>query len=153
MQRVTSDEGKGVRKLQPGDIAGLLGAPKLAILATTFADGTSLLSPVWHGWRDGGFTILIASNDVKARHIRRDPRVSVVVADDKPPYAGIEVRGRATLTPADDPLVLRRIAVRYLGETLGDEFTNLIDITTQAVLRIEPSVVRIWDFADEDIYK
>jgi PPOX class probable F420-dependent enzyme len=143
-----------VRKdLTPEDLAGLLEQPRLAVLATHYPDGTTLLSPVWHEWRDGGFTILVGSNDVKARHIRRDPRVSVVVADDVPPYVGIEVRGRAELRPAEDLVVLRRIAIRYLGEALGNAYTDASDASTQAVMRISPTVVRTWDFADEAIYQ
>jgi PPOX class probable F420-dependent enzyme len=143
-----------VRKnLSPDDLASLLDQPRLAVLATHYADGTTLLSPVWHEWRDGGFMILIGSNDVKARQLRHDPRVSVVLADDLPPYAGIEVRGRADLRPADDLVVLRRIAVRYLGETRGNAYADASDAATTAVLRIVPSVVRTWDFADEAIFK
>ena len=33
------------------------------MLATNYADGTALLSPVWHEWRDGGFTIVIWVDD------------------------------------------------------------------------------------------
>ena len=87
------------KNLTTDDLASLLDQPRLAVLATHYADGTTLLSPVWHEWRDGGFTILVGSNDVKARQMRRDPRVSVVLADDLPPYAGIEVRGQAELRP------------------------------------------------------
>src|SRR5438874_2277506 len=88
-----------VRKnLTPDDLGGLLNQPRCAVLATNYADGTTLLSPVWHEWRDGGFTIVIFDNDAKARHIRRDPRVSVVVADDVPPLAGIEVRACAQVS-------------------------------------------------------
>jgi hypothetical protein len=39
------------------------------VLATNYADGTTLLSPVWFEWRDGGFTIVIFDNDAKAKHI------------------------------------------------------------------------------------
>ena len=142
-----------MRKLQPHDIAPLLEQPRLAVLATAFADGTTLLSPVWHEWRDNGFTIVVGSNDVKARHIRRDARVSVVVADDNPPYAGIEVRGRATLVQAENLEVLRRISVRYLGATKGNAYADGSDAATQSTIRIDATVVRTWDFADEDIYK
>ena len=35
----------------------------------------------------------IGEQDVKARHLRRDPRASIVVAESAPPLRGIEVRG------------------------------------------------------------
>jgi hypothetical protein len=66
------------------ELGGLLEKPLLAILATNYADGTTLLSPVWYEWRDGGFAIVVFEGDMKARHVERDPRVSVVVADAAP---------------------------------------------------------------------
>ncbi len=137
------------KNLTPDDLSDLLNQPRVAVLATSFADGTTLLSPVWHEWRDGGFTILIYANDVKARHIRRDPRVSIVVADELLPYAGIEVRARAEVVPTDGLTTLRRLAVRYLGERRGNAYADGIDPATQATLRIVPGVLRTWDFADE----
>jgi PPOX class probable F420-dependent enzyme len=135
------------------DLAGLLNQPHLAILATNRADGTTLLSPVWHEWRDGGFTIVIFTDDVKGRHIRRDPRVTVVVAEDQPPYGGIEVRGIAELTPCQDLDEARRIAHRYVGQKRGDAWIDLIDVSTQSTLRVVPAVLRTWDFADEAAFQ
>src|SRR5438874_6187809 len=111
------------KNLTPDDLSGLLNQPRCAVLATNYADGTTLLSPVWHEWRDGGFTIVIFDNDAKARHIKRDPRVSVVVADDRPPLAGIEVRGNAEIVPTEPDLAtLRRMAVRYIGPRQGNAY-------------------------------
>jgi PPOX class probable F420-dependent enzyme len=139
------------RNLRPEDLADLLTQPRNAILATHFADGTTLLSPVWHEWSDGGFTILLGAGDVKTRHVRRDPRVSVVVADDRPPYRGLEVRGEAKIgvDASDASTLLRRIAIRYLGDTQGNAYANAGDPSSTAILRVEPGVLRAWDFADE----
>ena len=71
---------------------------------------------MWFEWLHGGFTIVIFDGDVKARHIQRDPRVSVVVADDRVPMGGIEVRAQAQIVPTEPDLAtLRRMAVRYIG--------------------------------------
>src|SRR5438105_10267517 len=129
------------KNLTPDDLRGLLNQPRCAVLATNYADGTTLLSPVWHEWRDGGFTIVIFDNDAKARHIRRDPRVSVVVADDLLPLAGIEVRGTAEIVPTDPDLAaLRRMAVRYIGARRGNAYIDGFDPATQLTLRVVPGV-------------
>ena len=96
----------------PGDLAGLR---VLAILATYRPDGTVLLSPVWHEWRDGGFHVVTISRDVKAAHLRRDPRASIVVCEHSPPYRGVEVGCRAQLRTAGVQDAVKRIASRYLG--------------------------------------
>jgi hypothetical protein len=56
-----------VRKgLTPTDLGDLLDLPRVAVLATYRRDGTVLLSPVWHEWRDDGFNVVTGSGDVKA---------------------------------------------------------------------------------------
>ena len=66
-----------VRKgLTVEDLGDLVDLPLLAVLATYWADGTALLSPVWHEYRDGGFHVCTSGADVKARHLRRDPRAA-----------------------------------------------------------------------------
>jgi hypothetical protein len=69
----------------------------LAVLATYRHDGTVLLSPVWHEWRDGGFHLVTGSRDMKAAHLRRDVRAGIVVCEDWPPngsglWAALAVR-------------------------------------------------------------
>jgi PPOX class probable F420-dependent enzyme len=120
----------------------------VAVLATYRRDGSVLLSPVWHEWRDGGFDVVTGSRGVKARHLRRDPRASIVVCDDAPPYRGLELRGTALLEPLDDPETVRRIAIRYLGPEAGGRYA---EETTgdDLLIRLEPGGLRGWDFADD----
>ena len=134
------------KDLTPDELGDLLELPLVAVLATYRRDGTVLLSPVWHEWSDNGFTVMTGSGDVKARHVRRDPRASIVVYDDAPPYRGIELRATARLSALDDPSVVRRIAARYLGRDEGERYAeNGFD---DVLIRLEPGELRAWDFAD-----
>lgn len=137
------------KKLSPEDLGDFLEQAKCATLATHFRDGTTLLSPVWHEWSDGGFTVAVAANDIKVRHVERDARVSISIAEDVPPYRGIEVRGQATIGKEGAKEVTRRIAVRYLGPEQGKVYADVVTQADLALIRIEPGVLRIWDFADE----
>ena len=67
----------------------------MAVLATLRVDGTVLLSPVYYEWREGAFNVVIETQNVKARHLRRDPRATILVAESEPPLRGVEVRGSA----------------------------------------------------------
>ena len=134
------------KNLTPDDLGDLLELPLVAVLATYRANGTVLLSPVWHEWRDGGFDVVTGAEDVKARHLRRDPRASVVVFEHLRPYRGIEVRGRARLLPEEAPAAVRRIAVRYLGPEDGEAYAA--SGGDDMLIRLEPGVLRAWDFAD-----
>ena len=133
------------KDLRPEQLGDLLERPFVAVLATYRPDGSVLLSPVWHEWRDGGFNVVTGSGDIKVTHLRRDPRASIVVYEHEPPYRGIEVRGEALLEPAGD--AVRRIASRYLGDEGGTAYADGAGDDT--LIRLEPGRLRAWDFADE----
>ena len=130
------------------DLGTLLDEPLLAVLATLRADGSVLLSPVWHEWRDGGFNVWTGADDVKVRHLRRDPRASIVVAEVDGNLRGIEVRGIAELIVDEAREAGRRIAARYLGEETGPAYVDTIE-GAAAIIRVAPGALRAWDFADE----
>jgi PPOX class probable F420-dependent enzyme len=131
------------RDLRPEDLGDLLERPLLAVLATHRADGGVLLSPVWHEWRDGGFNVVTSGDDVKVRHLRRDPRASIVLAESDLPYRGIEVRAEAMISAAGE--IARRVATRYVGADRADTYATSDDV----VIRLEPGMLRTWDFADD----
>jgi PPOX class probable F420-dependent enzyme len=132
---------KGLAMTDLGDLPEL---PLLAVLATYRRDGTVLLSPVWHEWRDGGFNVITGSRDVKAVHLRADPRASIVVCEHSPPYRGVELRCRAQLISAVGDAV-QRIACRYLGRDAGTAYAE--SATDDLLIRLEPGELRAWDFA------
>lgn len=125
------------RDIPIDELAGFLDRPNIAVLATFRGDGGVLLSPVWYEWRDDGFNVASSGDDVKVRQLSRDPRASIVVAEQTPPYTGVEVRGDARLVRDGARDIARRIAARY-----GD------DAEDDVVIRLAPGALRTWDFAD-----
>lgn len=128
------------------ELGNLFDRRLLATLATYDADGLVLLSPVWYEWWEGGFHTAIPTNDVKARHLRRNPRASMVVAELESPMRGIEVRGEVRLSPTRED-VNRRLAARYMDADQVDDF--LAGIGQGTLVRLEPGELRAWDFADD----
>jgi PPOX class probable F420-dependent enzyme len=133
---------------QLGDLVHL---PLVSTLATYRRDGSVLLSPIWHEWQDGGFNVCAGRDDVKVRHIRRDGRASIVVYDQQRPYRGLELRCGPSLVEdgAVYATVLRRIAIRYLGEADGAAYADTAG-QRGVIIRMEPGNLRTWDFADEE---
>jgi hypothetical protein len=69
------------------DLGGLLDQPLIAVLATRRQDDTVMLSPVWFEWFEGGINIWVPTIEGgKVAHVRRDPRVTVVVANQAWPF-------------------------------------------------------------------
>jgi len=135
------------RDVPLAELADFLELPLVAVLATYRQDGGVLLSPVWHQWRDDGFDVVVSPNDIKLRHLRRDPRASILVYDDEPPYRGVEIRTTAELSDVDGALFMRDMAVRYLGQESGEAYAA--GSGDAVLVRLEPGDVRSWDFADE----
>jgi len=135
------------RDLPLADLADFLALPLVAVLATYRKDGSVLLSPVWHQWRDGGFEVVSAPDDIKVRHLRRDPRASILVYGNDLPYCGVEIRTTAQLLEIDRADVVREMSIRYLGQEAGEEYAA--ESADSILVRLEPGNVRTWDFADE----
>jgi hypothetical protein len=47
----------------------------------------------------------------------------------------------------DDRLIVRRIAVRYLGLEAGEQYVETAG--DDLLVRLEPGELRAWDFADD----
>jgi len=130
------------------DLGDLLDKPLVAVLATLRMDGSVLLSPVYHEWRDGGFNIWGAQQNVKVRHLRRDPRATILVAESDPPLRAVEVRGRARFIEQGVSETALRIVTRYEGPEDGAADVEALR-GADIIIRIEPGDIRVWDYADE----
>lgn len=130
------------------DLGDLLEQPILAVLATRRKNGSVLLSPVWHEWIEGGFSIVIWANDIKSKNIQANPQVTVLVAETVHPYRSLEISGTATLEALTDPMpFVRRLGTRYKGAD-GAAYVEKYQGAEMELVRLKPGTVRAWDFMD-----
>ena len=127
------------------ELESLLAAPSPAVLTTYRKDGTALVSPVWFRWSSGLFEVVIAEDDVKIKHLTRDPRVVLVVFEAVPPFRGVEARGNAMLRRGDVTEARRSIAARYLGDAAGEQFVAQRAAKPGVILQLRPDALRTWD--------
>ncbi|MBX6772092.1 MAG: PPOX class F420-dependent oxidoreductase [Chloroflexi bacterium] len=87
---------------------------RFAVLATIGRDGMPQQTVMWYLLRDDEIIMNTARGRLKEKNLRRDPRVSICVADG---YRFVTIRGRATLI--DDPTIaqadIAALATRYHG--------------------------------------
>ena len=87
---------------------------KLAFLA---AGGRPLVAPVWFIVEGDSLVFNTHRHTAKGRALARDPRASLCVDEEEPPYAFVQVQGEVELS--EDPAELVRtataIAARYMG--------------------------------------
>lgn len=91
-----------------------LGGRHVAVLATTGRSGRAVLTPIWYLYRGGKLLMRTGNNSAKARNIRREPRVSVCVQDERAPYKSVTVYGAAELQAEVKGLDVQ-VARHYLG--------------------------------------
>lgn len=65
-----------------------------ANLATTMADGTPQVTPVWFDYKDGRIRVNTAKGRVKARTLRPGVSVALAIMDPDNPYRYVQVRGQ-----------------------------------------------------------
>jgi PPOX class probable F420-dependent enzyme len=133
------------------ELGDLLELPYVAVMSTKRPDGSVLLSPVWHEWRDGGFSIFTGADDIKVRHIEHQGRAAAAVSDNELPLRGIEVSGSPTIVrdPQFGRDTFTRIATRYLGERRAQIYMQSMTVSNLVVIRLVPGRLRTWDFADD----
>lgn len=99
-------------------IRSLLERPNHAVVATMNADGSIHAAVVWVDIEGGRLALNSVVNRAWAINLIRDPRVTVVVADETNSYDYVEVRGTAVRGGVDAEVLADRQAHKYLGEVV-----------------------------------
>jgi PPOX class probable F420-dependent enzyme len=113
---------------------------KLSYLA---ADGRPLVAPVWFVLEGDHLVFNTNKDTAKGRSLARDPRISLCVDLDEPPYAFVQVQGEAELSehPAELVRTATVIAARYIGAGLAEEFGKRNGVPGELVVRLRPAKV------------
>jgi hypothetical protein len=138
------------RGLRPSDLGDLFDQPLTAELSLAMPDGSVFSRPVWHRFIDGHFQFEIPAGDRKIAMLERDPRATVVLAEDAFPYRAIEVRGRIHMSAEDYRVIGTEICRRFVQA--WDPATP-IDVYLSdppgMIASLEPDVTTCWDYFDE----
>jgi hypothetical protein len=125
----------------------------VAVLVTIAEDGTPVPSPIWYLYRDGAFLFRTADDAVRTQNVLRDPRVSICLQEERPPYKAVIVYGRAEILPPDEGLA-REIPRHYLGAVGAMGYqqaarSRIEDGATEITLRVTPERYATFDFTPE----
>jgi PPOX class probable F420-dependent enzyme len=121
-------------------------------LATVRADGRPHVAPVWFDVDDDGSLVFNTGRaTVKGRNLTRDPRASLCVDDQRPPFSFVVVEGVVEIS--DDLEEVRRWAARlggrYMGTDRAEEYGARNGVAGELVVRLRPEhVVSSADLAD-----
>jgi PPOX class probable F420-dependent enzyme len=116
---------------------------RTGILGYASASGRPLVTPVWFIVEDGCLVFNTGKDTAKGRALQRDPRATMVVNLQEPPYGFVQVQGDAELS--EDPAELLRtaiaIAARYMGADQAEEYGRRNGVPGELVVRLRPTKV------------
>lgn len=137
-------------KMTDEEIRALLDTGRDLQVASINADGTPHLVTMWYGMRDGEIAFWTYAKSQKVVNLRRDPRLSVLVAtgDRYEKLKGVSIVGRAEIV--DDPDEVQRY-----GEAVYERYWGPLNETARegvramgakrVVIVVKPEKVLSWD--------
>jgi PPOX class probable F420-dependent enzyme len=100
--------------LNDPEVRELLTQPNHAVVSTVNANGSLHSTVVWISDEgDGSIAVNSAVGRLWPTNLTRDPRVTVLVAEEGNPYNFIEIRGRATGTLEGADEHINRLSMKY----------------------------------------
>jgi PPOX class probable F420-dependent enzyme len=112
-------------------------------LAYASADGRPLVAPIWFVVEDGVLVFNTGKDTAKGRALARDPRATLCVDLEEPPYGFVQVQGDAELSDDHGELVRTAIAIaaRYMGDDRAEEYGKRNAVPGELVVRLRPTKV------------
>ncbi|MGH7100923.1 MAG: PPOX class F420-dependent oxidoreductase [Acetobacteraceae bacterium] len=122
----------------PAQFLDLLQEKKaFAVLATTMADGSPQVTPVWFDYRNGRVRVNSAKGRVKTRNMQEGAAVAVAIIDPDNPYRYLQIRGRiARVAEEGAAQHIDSLAMKYLGK---DKYPNATPGEVRVTFEIEPT--------------
>ena len=137
-------ESEWIEFVQAGTRTGKLGV--------VLPSGKPSVTPVWFLYEDDGvFRFNTWGMSPKAKAIAAEPRVSLLIDLEEPPYAFVRVEATAHIVDDDPDLLLRtatEIGGRYMGADRADEFGVRNAVDGEVVVELQPvKVVAVTDMS------
>jgi len=139
----------GGRHLARGEIESFLKEAKIARFCSLNDNGTIHAAPVWFKYEKGKIVILTPDHSRKARNVKRNKKVTILVDVEKPPR-GVLIYGKAEL---DNEFELEPTAIsiceKYMSkEKAKDQWRSACPPATNWLkITVKPERIASFDFA------
>jgi PPOX class probable F420-dependent enzyme len=124
----------------------LLHSTRTGKLATVRRDGRPHVVPIWFDLDEEVLIFTTGGESVKAKNMKRDPRVCICVDDETPPFAFVQIEGIASLSDDLDKMLqwATRIGGRYMGADQAEIFGKRNAVPGELLVRVTPTKIIAW---------
>ena len=103
-----------------------LAETRVGVLSVAEPGRGPLTVPVWYHYEPGGVVrVVTGAESLKGRLLREAGRMSLCVQTETAPYQYVSVEGPITFAQPDDARDVRAMAIRYLGEQVGELYLQM----------------------------
>jgi PPOX class probable F420-dependent enzyme len=120
-------------------------------LATTRADGSPHVAPIWFILDGDDLVFMTGADTVKGKSLLRDPRVALSVDDERPPFAFAIIEGLVTVSRDLEEMLPLSIAIarRYMGDDQAEQYGRRNAVEGELLVRLHRvKVTAMADIAD-----
>jgi len=112
-------------------------------LATIRQDGRPHIAPIWFDLDGDKLIFTTWHKSVKGANIQYDPRVSICVDDEAPPFSFVIIEGMATISEDTTDLLYwaTRIAGRYMGAGQAEAYGKRNGVKGELLVRVTPAKI------------
>jgi PPOX class probable F420-dependent enzyme len=124
----------------------LLHGTRTGKLATVRKDGRPHVVPIWFDLDGEAIVFTTGGESVKAKNMKRDPRVSICVDDETPPFSFVQVEGIASFSEDLKEMLYwaTRIGGRYMGDDQAEAFGKRNAVPGEILVRVTPTKIIGW---------
>lgn len=124
-----------------------------AKISTASKEGIPHVAPVWfitdydnnNIIQEPVIVFTTFHKSIKAKQLISNPRISICVDDQKPPFSFIIINGIAVINIAPDPDELLkltiRIAERYMGKDNAEKYDRRNAVRGELIVRVKPTKI------------
>ena len=107
-------------------------------IATVRADGRPHVAPVWFDLDGDDVVFMTGASSLKGKTLRRDPRVSICVDDENPPFSFVIIEGTASISEDLDELLpwATRLGGRYMGTEAAADYGKRNAVPGELLVRV-----------------
>ncbi len=140
--------------LSETEVIDFLNYVSVARVCTHNKDGSIHAAPVWFYYANGKIIFGTPEMSVKAKNIRRNNQVTVLVDHDGPPTRGVIVYGEAEISEENMDEIALNIFRRRMEESRAYEYREgLFKLTKWVAVIVTPKKIASFDYVKDTRYR